>query len=85
MMNSANSSTNSWLQRDPVYVGPMLSQCWASVVDGGPALAQHRANVSRRQNATRKANPVNAIHSNNIPLMLGLSRKRWINVKPMLF
>ena len=27
------------------YFGPMLSQCWASVVDGGPTLVQHRANV----------------------------------------
>ena len=26
------------------YVGPMLIQCWASVVDGGPTLDQHRAN-----------------------------------------
>ena len=24
----------------------MLGQCWAGVVDGGPALAQHRANAS---------------------------------------
>ena len=25
----------------------MLAQCWADVVDGGPALAQQRANASR--------------------------------------
>ena len=25
---------------------PVLGQCWASVVDAGPALAQHRDNVS---------------------------------------
>ena len=38
---------NNWLitqqTRDVVL---MLGQCWASVVDGGPALAQHRDNVS---------------------------------------
>ena len=28
-------------------VVPVLGQCWASVVDGGPALAQYRDNVSR--------------------------------------
>ena len=28
-------------------VVPILGQCWASVVDGGPALAQYRDNVSR--------------------------------------
>ena len=27
------------------YVGPMLSQCWSTVYDAGPTLAQHRANV----------------------------------------
>ena len=27
------------------YVGPMLIQWWASVIDGGPTLGQHRANI----------------------------------------
>ena len=28
------------------HVDPMLGQCWPSVVDAGPTLAQHRVNVS---------------------------------------
>ena len=28
------------------YIGLMLGQCWPTVYDGGPALAQHRAIVS---------------------------------------
>ena len=27
-------------------IDTMLVQCWASVVDGGPALSQHRVNIS---------------------------------------
>ena len=31
--------------QQPQDADPMLIQCWASVVDGGPTLDQHRANV----------------------------------------
>ena len=27
------------------HVAPVLGQCWASVVDGGAALAQHQGNM----------------------------------------
>ena len=42
-----HSGANSVQVQHTQNVGPMLSQCWASVVDGGPTLVQHRANVSR--------------------------------------
>ena len=31
------------------YVGPMLVQCWANVVDGGPTLVRQSANILCRQ------------------------------------
>ena len=29
-----------------VYINPVLTKCWASVVDGGPTLDQHWVDVS---------------------------------------
>ena len=33
------------LSQQEQCIGSTLIQCWASVVDGGPILGQHRANV----------------------------------------
>ena len=39
------SASQARLFQQAQYVDPMLIQCCASVVDGGPTLDQHRANV----------------------------------------
>ena len=36
-----HTSTTSSLAQQTRYIEPILSQCWADVVDGGPTLRQH--------------------------------------------
>ena len=60
------------------YVGPMLIQCWASVVDGGSTLDQHRANLLCILNITITF----TIHCCATPAFLTsipADTRRWIN------
>ena len=59
-------------------VVPMLGQCWASIIDGDPALAQHRdlENVYWQDSFSS-----NIVHSANASSMLGQHRRRWSTLK----
>ena len=73
-------------------IDPMLVQCWASVVDGGPTLDQHWVDVlcllgiyQTKSRAARIYLSSKRTHWNNVGLMLGQRCRRWANVKPTLF
>ena len=59
--------------------------------DGGPASNQHWRKVlcllgiAGIQPECHEHIPTNTIHRNNVGLMLGQRRRRWTNIKPILF
>ena len=81
-------------------VDPMLFYCWASVVDGGPALKQHWVNVSYLLGRQMLFFVVDGwptlnqhwlsnscllnSHNNPAGLMIGQCRRCWPDIAPIL-
>ena len=69
-------------------VHPMLVQCWASVVDGGPTLNRHWVNVSSSlaSNASRslRASQQTRDVVTDVVSMLDKRHRRWSNIETTL-
>ena len=79
-------STSRRLYQQTRYINPVLVQCWASVVAGGPTLHQHWVDVSclLGRSAGQTFILVSNQQSRNDNAKLVQRRKQWTNIKPTL-